>query len=113
GPCVVQRAPRSQPDAGLRRLRHQPGIRGGAMTLPRELRAAFAVAGRGEAEHERRDTIDSQARAAIRYADASAWITATAAVAALALVREPVNALRHRVGVVTVSREGPGDTMAA
>src|SRR5262245_46727610 len=109
----MPRALRAQLDPWLRRLRHQSDLRGTAMIVPAWFCGSLGIAARGEADEERREAIDPQARATIRYADAAAWITATAAANALAEVGEPVSEMRPEVGVVTVSDDGPGETMAA
>jgi len=73
---------------------------------------SVGVVSRGEAEDERRDAIDARVRTTIRYADPAAWITATAAAATLAPVRDVIATSRHGVGVLTVSQDGPAETMA-
>lgn len=82
------------------------------MTLPGGLIDTIVVVSRGEAVEERREAIDPQARTTIRYADPAAWITASAAAEALAPVREAVDAVRHEIGVLTLSQDGPAATMA-
>jgi hypothetical protein len=73
---------------------------------------AFIVAGSGEADSYQRDLFEAKARATVRYADPAAWVTATAVARALAGAQELLAAWRHEIGVIAISDQGPGGSMA-
>jgi hypothetical protein len=70
------------------------------------------VAGSGEAGSSQRELFDARVRAAVRYADPAAWTTATAVASALAGAEELLDKWRHEIGIITISDQGPGETMA-
>lgn len=73
---------------------------------------ALIVAGSGEADSYRREQFEAKVRNTIRYADPAAWITAAAVTNALAGAQELLAAGRHEIGVIAISDQGPGATMA-
>jgi len=83
------------------------------MILPAELTENLVVVGRGEAEQFQKDLFDRGVLNTVRYADPTAWVTATAVARAVAPVHEQVAAVKDRIGVVTTSAEGPVETQAA
>ena len=72
----------------------------------------LAVAGSGEANAALLELFESRARATIRYADPSAWITATAVARAIADFRDRLKADQHEVGMIAVSDQGPAAAMS-
>jgi hypothetical protein len=70
------------------------------------------VAGTGEADSYRRDLFEARVRATVRYADPAAWITAAAVANALAGAQELLAGSRHEIGMIAISDQGPGATMA-
>lgn len=74
--------------------------------------STFIVAGSGEADSYQRDLFEARVRATIRYADPAAWITATAVARALAGAQELLTSWRQEIGMIAISDQGPGGTMA-
>jgi hypothetical protein len=74
---------------------------------------AWVVVGTGEADAPDPNLFDAKSRATVRYADPAAWTTATAIVRALEKAGDLATELRHEVGVIVVSDEGPAEAMAA
>ena len=72
----------------------------------------LTVAGSGEAGSSQRDLFDARVRATVRYADPAAWTTATAVANALAGAGELLARWRHEIGIIAISDQGPGGTMA-
>jgi hypothetical protein len=72
----------------------------------------LTVAGSGEAGESRRDLFDARVRATVRYADPAAWTTATAVANALAGADELLAMGQHEIGMIAISDQGPGGTMA-
>ncbi|MGA3372304.1 MAG: hypothetical protein ABSC48_11155 [Terracidiphilus sp.] len=72
----------------------------------------FIVAGSGEADSYQRELFEAKARATVRYADPAAWITATAVARALTGAQELLAQWRHEIGVIAISDQGPGGSMA-
>src|ERR1017187_8076674 len=72
----------------------------------------LTVAGSGEAGASQRDLFDARVRAIVRYADPAAWTTATAVASALAGAEELLAKWRHEIGIIAISDQGPGGTMA-
>ena len=72
----------------------------------------LTVAGRGEAGASQRDRFDARVRAIVRYADPAAWTTATAVANALAGAEELLAKLQHEIGMIAISDQGPGGTIA-
>ncbi|MGA3160341.1 MAG: hypothetical protein ABSC77_03920 [Terracidiphilus sp.] len=70
------------------------------------------VAGSGEAGSSQRDLFDARVRAIVRYADPAAWTTASAVMSALAGAEELLAQWRHEIGMIAISDQGPGETMA-
>jgi hypothetical protein len=70
------------------------------------------VAGSGESGSSQRDMFDARVRATVRYADPAAWTTASAVSAALAGSAELLAKWRHEIGMIAISDQGPGGTMA-
>jgi hypothetical protein len=75
-------------------------------------RSAFIVAGSGEADSYQRDLFDAKARATVRFADPAAWITATAVAKAFAGAGDSLAKWQHEIGMIAISDQGPGGTMA-
>lgn len=73
---------------------------------------SLIVAGWGEASAHQPDLFDAKVRATVRYADPAAWITATAVKFALAGAEDLLARLRHEIGIIAVSDQGPGKSMA-
>jgi hypothetical protein len=73
---------------------------------------SLTAAGRGEAKAADRSIFDPGARAAVRYADPTAWVTATAVGRALLGTKLRISVAGDRTGIVTVSEHGPMETMA-
>jgi hypothetical protein len=72
----------------------------------------MVIVGSGEAESYQPDLFDARARTTVRFADPAAWITATAVARAISGSRNLLAPFLHEVGVVVVSDQGPGATMA-
>ncbi|MGD0682498.1 MAG: hypothetical protein ABR990_10635 [Terracidiphilus sp.] len=72
----------------------------------------LTVAGSGEAGESRRDLFDARVRATVRYADPAAWTTATAVANALAGAEELLAKWQHEIGMIAISDQGPGGTIA-
>ena len=72
----------------------------------------LTVAGRGEAGASQRDRFDARVRAIVRYADPAAWTTATAVANALAGAEELSAKWQHEIGMIAISDQGPGGTIA-
>jgi hypothetical protein len=72
----------------------------------------LTVAGKGEAGASQRDRFDARVRATVRYADPAAWTTATAVANALDGAEELLASLQHEIGMIAISDQGPGGTMA-
>jgi hypothetical protein len=70
------------------------------------------VVGSGEASTSQRDRFDARVRSIVRYADPAAWTTATAVANALAGAEELLAKWRHEIGMIAISDQGPGGTMA-
>jgi hypothetical protein len=70
------------------------------------------VAGSGEAGASQRDLFDARVRATVRYADPAAWTTAAAVMSALAGAEELLAKWRHEIGMIAISDQGPGGTIA-
>ncbi|HEY1257329.1 MAG TPA: hypothetical protein VGF01_21370 [Terracidiphilus sp.] len=70
------------------------------------------VAGSGEASSHDPSLFDARIRATIRYADPAAWITANAVHFALAGAQTILAEFRHQIGIITVSDQGPSQSMA-
>ena len=70
------------------------------------------VAGSGESGSSHRDLFEARVRATVRYADPAAWTTASAVSAALAESAELLAKWRHEIGMIAISDQGPGGTMA-
>ena len=73
---------------------------------------ALIVAGSGEADSYQRDLFEARVRATVRYADPAAWITATAVAKALAGAAGLLADWRQEIGMIAISDQGPGGTMA-
>lgn len=73
--------------------------------------ARLAVSGLGEAMSPRPELFEPKSRAAVRYADPAAWITASAVALALSESRAPLASSLHDVGIVVVSDQGASATM--
>ncbi len=74
--------------------------------------SALLIAGSGEADSYQRDLFEPKVRSTVRYADPAAWITATAVARALSGAQELLAAWRHEIGVIAISDQGPGASMA-
>jgi len=72
----------------------------------------LTVAGSGEAGTSQRELFDARVRATVRYADPAAWTTATAVMSAFAGAGELLAQGRHEIGMIAISDQGPGGTMA-
>jgi hypothetical protein len=72
----------------------------------------FIVAGTGEADAFQRDLFEPRVRATVRYADPAAWTTATAVALAFAGAGELLAQWRHEIGMIAISDQGPGESMA-
>ena len=72
----------------------------------------LTVAGSGEAGTSQRGLFDARVRAIVRYADPAAWTTAAAVMSALAGAEELLAQWRHEIGMIAISDQGPGGTMA-
>ena len=72
----------------------------------------MVIVGAGEAESHQPDLFEARARIAVRFADPAAWITATAVARAISAAKDSLLPCLHDVGVVVVSDQGPGTTMA-
>jgi hypothetical protein len=70
------------------------------------------VAGSGEASSHDPSLFEAKIRATIRYADPAAWITANAVHFALAGAEGILEEFRHQIGIITISDQGPGKSMA-
>ena len=70
------------------------------------------VAGSGESGSSHRDLFEARVRATVRYADPAAWTTASAVSVALAGSAELLAKWRHEIGMIAISDQGPGGTMA-
>ena len=70
------------------------------------------VAGSGETGASRRDLFDARVRATVRYADPAAWTTAAAVMSALAGAEDLLAKWRHEIGMIAISDQGPGGTIA-
>jgi hypothetical protein len=70
------------------------------------------VVGSGEAGSSQRDLFDARVRAIVRYADPAAWTTAAAVANALSGAGELLAEWRHEIGMIAISDQGPGETMA-
>jgi hypothetical protein len=68
--------------------------------------------GAGEADSHQPALFEARDRTAVRFADPSAWITATAVARAITASKDSLLSFLHEVGVVVVSDQGPGATMA-
>lgn len=73
---------------------------------------ALIVTGSGEADSYQRDLFEARVRATVRYADPAAWITATAVAKALAGAAGLLADWRQEIGMIAISDQGPGGTMA-
>lgn len=73
---------------------------------------SLIVAGWGEASEHQPDLFDAKIRGTVRYADPAAWITATAVKFALAGAEDLLARLRHEIGIIAISDQGPGKSMA-
>jgi len=69
------------------------------------------VLGRGEAAAPLMELFDARTRNTVRFADAAAWIVASATAHAVKDCKE-LGDLRDAIGIVTVSSEGPQGAMA-
>jgi hypothetical protein len=72
----------------------------------------IVVAGSGEARTHQPDLFEVRARATVRFADPAAWITATAVAHAISQSKDLLAASLHKIGIVAISDQGPGSTMA-
>jgi hypothetical protein len=72
----------------------------------------LTVAGSGEAGTSRRDLFDARVRATVRYADPAAWTTAAAVRSALAGAEDLLAKWQHEIGLIAISDQGPGGTIA-
>jgi hypothetical protein len=72
----------------------------------------FIIAGTGEADSFQRDLFEPRVRATVRYADPAAWTTATAVALAFAGAGELLAQWRHEIGMIAISDQGPGESMA-
>ena len=72
----------------------------------------LTVVGSGEAGSFQRDLFEARVRATVRYADPAAWTTATAVAIALAGAGELLAKWRHEIGIIAISNQGPGGSMA-
>ena len=72
----------------------------------------LVVAGSGEAGSSQRGLFDARVRATVRYADPAAWTTATAVANALAGAEELLARWKHEIGIIAISDQGPGETIA-
>jgi hypothetical protein len=72
----------------------------------------LTVAGSGEAGASQRELFDARVRATVRYADPAAWTTAAAVASALAGAGELLAQWQHEIGMIAISDQGPGGTMA-
>jgi hypothetical protein len=70
------------------------------------------VAGSGEAGASQRDLFDARVRATVRYADPAAWTTTAAVMSALAGAEDLLAKWRHEIGMIAISDQGPGGTIA-
>jgi hypothetical protein len=70
------------------------------------------VAGSGQAGASQRDLFDARVRATVRYADPAAWTTAAAIKSALAGAEDLLAKWRHEIGIIAISDQGPGRTIA-
>jgi hypothetical protein len=73
---------------------------------------ALIVAGTGEATSHDPALFEAKIRATVRYADPVAWITANAVHHALAGAEGILAEFRHQIGIITISDQGPGQSMA-
>jgi hypothetical protein len=55
---------------------------------------------------------DARVRATVRYADPAAWTTAAAVMSALAGAEDLLAKWRHEIGIIAISDQGPGGTIA-
>jgi hypothetical protein len=93
------------------------GLETGATFLPKHnssatMSATMIVAGTGEAASHDPGLFEAKIRSTIRYADPAAWITANAVHFALAGVEGILAEFRHQIGIITISDQGPGKSMA-
>jgi hypothetical protein len=72
----------------------------------------ITIAGSGEAGASHRELFDARVRATVRYADPAAWTTAAAVAGALAGAGELLAQWQHEIGMIAISDQGPGGTMA-
>jgi hypothetical protein len=72
----------------------------------------MVIVGSGEAESYQPDLFEPRARTTVRFADPAAWITAAAVARAISASKDSLFPCLHDVGVVVVSDQGPGATMA-
>ncbi len=70
------------------------------------------VVGTGEAASHDPGLFDAKIRATVRFADPAAWITANAVHHALAGAEGILAEFRHQIGILTISDQGPGKSMA-
>jgi hypothetical protein len=73
----------------------------------------LAVLGKTQANEPQMLLFRPAARSAVRYADAMSWTAATAVGIALGALGADVEPLRHTAGVITISHNGPAQTIAA
>jgi hypothetical protein len=73
---------------------------------------ALIVAGSGEATSHDPTLFEAKIRATVRFADPAAWITANAVHFALAGAEGILAEFRHQIGIITISDQGPGQSMA-
>jgi hypothetical protein len=72
----------------------------------------MVIVGSGEAESHCPELFEPRARTTVRFADPSAWITATAVARAISASKDLLTPALHEVGIVVISDQGPGATMA-
>jgi hypothetical protein len=72
----------------------------------------MVIVGSGEAKSHCPELFELRARTAVRFADPSAWITATAVARAISGNKDLLAPVLHEVGIVVVSDQGPSATMA-
>lgn len=74
--------------------------------------SALIVVASGEADAYQPDLFEARVRSTVRYADPAAWTTATAVALALAGAGNLLATWRHEIGIIAISDQGPGISMA-
>jgi hypothetical protein len=89
------------------------GLETGATFLPNQnYSVEVMVVGTGEATSHDPGLFEAKIRATVRFADPAAWITANAVHHALARAEGILAEFRHQIGIITVSDQGPSQSMA-